>query len=124
MATLTLTRGDSREWSSRITKPDANGDEQPYPIEGTAEIRFTMKASTRDADANALVALSWISGVEDGIFVDDAPNGEYRVKVTPAETSDLEAGRFPYDVQLKDSTGTFTIDRGTVLVEADVTQAA
>jgi hypothetical protein len=63
--------------------------------------------------------------VADGVFVDNAGQGLYRVKLLAADTSGVESSvRLFYDVQLKESVGTFTVDKGTLLVQADVTRAA
>jgi hypothetical protein len=117
---LRLARGDSKEWSGAVTKAGA-----VYPIEAAAEIRFTAKRQKRDADTAAVIRKTWLAGVPSGIFVDNLPQGLYRVKLDPADTTSLtETTHLVYDVQLKDSTGTFTIDEGDLVVVLDVTQAA
>jgi hypothetical protein len=125
MARLRVDRGDTKEWAGQVTKPDANGVEQPYPIAGSAEIRFTAKRSKRDTDANAVIRKTWLAGAISGLFVDDPALGKYRVKIDPADTNAIaEETRLVYDVQLKDSTGTFTIDEGEIVVALDVTLTA
>ena len=47
--------------------------------------------------------------------------GIYRVRVAPNDTKDLEAGYYVYDFQIGANSDVFTIMRGSLEIEQDVT---
>lgn len=47
--------------------------------------------------------------------------GKYRVRVAPADTSSLEAGQYYYDLQIGVNGDIYTILRGVLKIEYDVT---
>lgn len=57
--------------------------------------------------------------LDDGITkIDD---GQYIVRVAPADTKDIEAGKYFYDLQIGANGDVFTILKGILEIEQDVT---
>lgn len=48
--------------------------------------------------------------------------GKYRVRVAPEDTANVAAGHYYYDLQIAVNSDVFTIMKGTLTIEADVTR--
>jgi len=114
---LRMYRGDTAEF--RVTAKDIDGN--PLNLTG-ASAWFTAKLSTVDPDTSAVFQKS----VGDGITVTDATGGIMMIRLAEDDTSSLSGKTvLQYDVQVRDtSNGVWTVARGTLLVEADVTVAS
>lgn len=99
---------------------------QPFNLTG-ATLRWTVKSSVSQPDANAILAHRWTDGGTVSpagcIVVALATNGKAVHTVTATETATLVPGTvYQYDTQLTDAAGdTTTVDSGTLQVTADVT---
>jgi len=116
MADLTMTRGDARTLDVPITLDGA-----PWTIPVGATVRFTAKERTTDADGAAKIAKSTGSGIT---AVDDVAT----VTIAPADTDALAADGLDatlwYDVQVAGAGfGPWTVARGRLIVQPDVTRA-
>src|SRR5579859_4647001 len=121
MGVLTLTRGDTGIFTTSISNLSASG------LTGYSAW-FTAKRDPSDADTGAVFQKTITSG---GIQITTAGNattpGFLTTTVVPADTDTLPAGYavlLVYDVKVKDGSGVeTTVDSGTILVSADVTNA-
>lgn len=84
---ISLTRGDSAEVELVITDEDG----REYTPQIGDQILFTVKADTRTK--NVLFQKAFSDGY---------------ITINPADTEDLEYGKYVYDVQLKMATGEVT----------------
>lgn len=120
MTKLTMTRGDTR----RILFTAEMFDGSVWsPIDLTgADVFFTAKRSTGDADNVAVIALELGSG----IALNDAQNGRGEVVIPASATTNLTDPTpvaLEYDLQAVLVDGAVhTIERGRLIVEADVTR--
>lgn len=114
---LKMYRGDTAEF--RVTALDIDGN--PLDITG-AQAWFTAKRSTTDDDVSAVFQKT----VGDGITITDAPGGIMLVRLSESDTSSVTKKEYlQYDLQVKDTgNGVWTVARGSLLVEADVTRAS
>lgn len=117
MSNLKMYRGDTAEF--RVTALDIDGE--PLNLTG-ASAWFTAKNNTADLD-NAAVFQKTIG---DGITVVNAVGGIMLVRLAEVDTSSITGKVFlQYDLQVKDATdGVWTVSRGVILVESDVTQTS
>ena len=109
---LYMYRGDTR-----IFKCIAKSQDGVVVNLGTTDIYFTVKRELSDPDASALITKD--SVVPDGITKTDNVNGEFEIKISPADTSDL-TGTFYYDIELRMGTDVYTVDMGKLSIMEDV----
>jgi len=94
-------RGDSATITLGLTRPDANGKPQAFPIATmTHEVWVTVKSNAGETDGEAVIRKK-LSNPGD-MVIRAAPN-DWIVDVTiPAgETAFLDPGRYVYDAQVK-----------------------
>ena len=48
--------------------------------------------------------------------------GKYRVRIAPADTADLDAGLYRYDLQISVNSDVFTLMRGVLDIQEEVTE--
>lgn len=115
MADLDAVRGDTNKYDVTVTRDGAALD-----LTG-ATLKFTVKRSLDDADADAVFQ----KAIGTGIVVDDVAGGLATLTVAPADTSALPAPRsFHYDLQLTESDGRVTtVAIGSLRLSADVERA-
>ena len=121
MATLTMTRGDTSLFTTTISPLGSSG------LTGYSAW-FTAKRDAADPDTSAVFQKTILSG---GIAITTVGNattpGVLTSTVNPADTETLPTGysvTLVYDVKIKDGSGVeTTVDSGTLMVAADVTQA-
>lgn len=77
------------------------------------EAYFTCKKSYSDN------VPTFQKSMNNGISKDDT--GRYRVRVAPDDTKNIEYGRYFYDFQVRKDEDVFTIMRGVLDIEQDVT---
>ena len=75
---------------------------------------FSCKANADDTEYVFQKSLS------DGISV--VETGKYRVRVAPEDTSNIEIGSYYYDLEIGANSDIFTILKGILKVEQDVTR--
>ncbi len=108
-----LFRGDTWTVDDRQHTDD---DGKAINITGYSII-FTLKESTSDTDADAVV--------QQGGTIVDAENGKFKVVVGTGSTVNVDDGRYYYDIQLESpSLEVTTFEIGTVRVRNDVTRTA
>ncbi len=114
LKTLTITQGDTRY----LRVPLLNGPVR-CPVVGWA-FWFTVKAAAADADAAAILQKSTAAGT---ILSLDATS--VCVKLQPADTKDIVAGKYLWDLQGKSPSGDiYTLERGYLVVAPEITRAA
>lgn len=113
---LEIVKGDSVTYRLPFTQ-----DGVAYDLSTVAGIWFTLKNSTGDADAAAVVQLSLGAGIE----VYDAEAGEANADFTYTQTNLLAVGRvYLYDVQIKTAAGQlFTALSGRMIARSPMTLA-
>lgn len=112
---LVMKRGDSALWDFVATYPSG----APLVLT-SATVWMTAKNQLSDADVAAVFQVSTTGGQ---ITLTDAPNGKFRVQLTPSNTNTLtkDTNLF-WDVQVKDASGKiYTVADGTLLVKLDAT---
>ena len=103
---ITMIKGDTLSFGVEIADQDGN----PLDID-TAY--FTCKKNYADEYSAFQKALnSGITKVE---------AGKYRVRIAPNDTKNLEAGKYFYDFQIGKNGDVFTIMKGVIELEYDVT---
>ena len=75
---------------------------------------FSCKANADDTEYVFQKSLS------DGISV--VETGKYRVRVAPEDTSNIEIGSYYYDLEIGKNSDIYTILKGVLKVEQDVTR--
>jgi hypothetical protein len=114
---LRITQGDDR-WLEIPLYRDALP--QPYGL--GAEVWVTVKASADDADAAALVQLSVGGG---GVLIPDPTANIALAHFSPADTKGKAPGKYDADVQVRLASGELqTVEKFTVLLDAEITRAA
>lgn len=101
-----MQRGDSKSWT--ITLNDANGDQ--IVLTTGDEIVFTAKKlktqETPDIEKS-------VTTFNDGSAI---------VYLVPADTDDLDVATYQYDMQWNHSTDKYTVLKGKLKIEEDVTR--
>ncbi len=105
---LEVYRGDDKTW--KITFKDAN--QNPIDITG-ATVWFTVKENATDTDPQAVI--------QKQITTHTVPlQGETELILVPADTQNLEATDYEYDMQLVTGGKVTTFMRGTFNVLQDI----
>lgn len=105
---LTMTRGDTFAFG--------------IEIEGnTQELDAAYLTVKKDIDADVYV---FQKSLEDGISIVETGDDSisYRVRIAPNDTKNLEAGKYPYDLELRLNGDVFTPIKGVLYIEKDVTR--
>lgn len=100
---ITMVRGDTLSFGMEISGLDGDLD--------TAFL--TCKKSF--SDEHAVFQKSLGNGITK---IDD---GEYAIRVAPADTKDLEPGKYYYDLEIGVNSDVFTVKKGILEIEDDVT---
>lgn len=111
---LFMIRGDTREWSFAVI------DENKAAVNvSSATGFFTAKYNMADADAIAVFKLTETTG----ITFDAGAGGTGSIKLLTANTSGVPDVRtvLVFDFQVKVSGNTYTVARGNITVDPDVT---
>lgn len=102
---LTMTRGDTASFGLQTTLDDGSG----YDLD-------TAFFSVRAGFDGALV---FQKSIGDGITRRD--EGVYSVRIAPEDTKDLSAGQYYYDLEIGANSDVFTVLKGILQIEHDVT---
>lgn len=121
---LTMTRGDTREWSFAVT--DASS--AAVSLASHNGVWFTGKRSISDPDASAIFQKSLASGATTGggFTITSLAAGTGTIKLAPSDTSSLDDAivQLSFDLQFVDSgANKYTISAGRLTVHPDVTRA-
>ena len=100
---LVMTRGDTLAFSFEVEG-----------IDNLDEAYFTCKLNHDDD------TYIFQKDLTDGISVVEA--GKYRVRLAPADTEDIELGSYYYDLKIKKNGDAFTILKGVLDIEYNVTE--
>lgn len=91
----------------------------------SAKVYFTVKARISDPDSAALITKrnAAAGGSDTQITITDAPQGLLEIYLEPADTADVKAGTYVYDVQVVLANGkTYTAVRDKLILKDDVTK--
>lgn len=106
---ITIIRGDDITRNMTFT----NSDGTPFNLTGYT-ILFTVKKKVRDSDADALIAIEWSNHTS-------PTQGETQLVLTHNQT-DLNAGLYTYDFQLRLNSVVTSTRSGCFEVLQDITQ--
>lgn len=114
---LKMTRGDTPVWNLAVT----DGSGNPYDL-SNCTIYMTAKTNIDDADVDAVFQLSTVAGT---ITITNAAGGLAEIVPLTTSTSSLTTdAQLYYDVQVTaPGAKKFTVVKGTLIVERDVTRA-
>lgn len=104
---ITMTRGDTLSFGMEVTDEEGDGIELDTAF-------FTCKKSYSDDEYVFQKSLT------SGISMIEA--GQYAVRVAPADTKDLDAGKYFYDLEIGVNGDVFTVKKGVLEIEADATR--
>lgn len=107
LAKLEMTRGDTFSFDLRMTDVEADSIKSLY---------FTIKKKATDSDADAIIQKS----LDDGITM--IANNIYRVRVAPEDTDNVPAEKYAYDIQIRINDDVYTLFRGSIAINQDVTE--
>lgn len=88
-----------------------------FEIEGINSLDTAYFSCKANADDEEYVFQKSLS---DGIS--NVESSKYRVRVAPEDTSDIEVGSYYYDLEIGANSDIYTILKGTLKVEQDVTR--
>lgn len=108
---ITMTRGDTLSFGFELL----DGNEEAFS-DDLASAFFTCKQNYTDAENVFQKSL--------GNGISKIGTGEYVVRVAPEDTADKEAGKYFYDLQIGINSDIFTILKGVLEIEHDVTGGA
>ena len=110
---ITMVKGDTMSFGFQLQGLDGS-----VP----SDITFSCKNNPEDKDAVFTCKLS----EEDGVWIDSEDTVHdiltYGVRVAPAKTEDLNTGRYFYDLEIDVNNDVFTLMKGRLLIEYDVTR--
>jgi hypothetical protein len=121
MDDLKMIRGDTPEWDFTVVYPDDHPDAgDPVDITG-ATIRFMVKKSFDNLDADALINIQ----TPTDISITDAANGKGHMKIPQVQSAALEnkKQKLECDLQVEQGMSKWTVHRGPFLVEPEVVRA-
>jgi hypothetical protein len=105
------------------------GDVNVYDVDmsvalnaGSDKVWFTAKRDLNDLDTAAVVRKGMNAPPLSGIAIVDAPTGKVQVVIDVGELN-IEDTALLYDVQLKQGTRVTTVEKGTLRLSGQVTQA-
>lgn len=105
---ITMTKGDTLSFGLELYDEDGNA-----LTEDLTSAFFTCKQNYTDS------ANLFQKSIGDGIT--KAEDGKYIVRVAPDDTSGAEAGKYFYDFQISIGSDVFTVLKGVLEIEQDVT---
>ena len=88
-----------------------------FEVEGVSSLDTAYFSCKLNADDSDYV---FQKSLEDGISPVDG--GKYRVRVAPEDTADIEIGNYFYDLEIGANSDIYTILKGILKVEQDVTR--
>lgn len=110
---IIMVQGDTMTFGFQIQGLDGSEPE---------DIIFTCKENPEDDDAIFTCKLS----DDDGVWIDSENTTDdimtYGVRVAPEKTEDLVTGRYFYDLEIDVNNDIFTLMKGRLLIEYDVTR--
>lgn len=104
---ITMTRGDTVSFAIEITDEEEQGIDMDT-------IFLSCKASLLDS--------SYVFQKSIGDGIERSETGKYTVRIAPEDTYNLVAGKYFYDLQLGVYDDIFTIKKGILEIDADVTR--
>ena len=110
---ITMVKGDTMAFGFQLEGLDGSTPD---------DIVFSCKNNPEDEYAVFTCKLS----EEDGVWIDSEDTVHdiltYGVRVAPAKTEDLNTGRYFYDLEIDVNNDVFTLMKGRLLIEYDVTR--
>lgn len=88
-----------------------------FEVEGVDQIDTAFFSCKINADDDEYV---FQKSFHDGIT--DAGDGQYRVRVAPSDTEDVEVGSYYYDLEIGVNEDIYTILKGRLKIEQDITR--
>jgi hypothetical protein len=105
---ITMTKGDTLSFGMELF--DGNGEAFTDELESAF---FTCKQNYTDSVNVFQKSL--------GNGITKADDGQYIVRVAPEDTIGMEAGKYFFDLQIGTDSDVFTISKGVLEIEQDVT---
>lgn len=109
---VTMVKGDTVSFGLEVMQTDSEGNLVPFE-EDLDTAYFTCKQNYTDLTS------AFQKSLGDGIT--KIGTGKYAVRIAPADTAKLEAGKYFYDLQIGVNGDIFTILKGILDIEQDVT---
>lgn len=103
---ITMTRGDTLSFGMEVKDDTGNG------IELDTAYMTCKKALTDDVNV-------FLKSLGNGIT--EIGDGQYAVRVAPEDTANVSAGKYFYDLQIGVNGDIFTVKKGVLELEADIT---
>lgn len=82
---------------------------------------FTCRDSLND-NSNILFMKSLNNGITEVEYDEEKDIRKYAIRVAPADTQDIQAGSYFYDLQVDVNNDVFTIMKGKFIIEQDCTR--
>ena len=115
---IKMTIGDNELFECEITDEDDN----PVPLTST-KIWFTVRKSYSDEDFLIQKKNSLAGGSDSEVLVTDEPNGLCEIYFLPADTKELVADTYVYDVQISNiGYGIKTVIKNRIFLKSEVTK--
>lgn len=105
---IKMTRGDTLSFGIEIT------DEYGLPFKQDLD-RATFSCKSNRTDSRFLFKKTLADGIS------KVGEGQYAVRVAPRDTSGAKAGRYFYDLEIAVNGDVFTVMKGIIELEQDVT---
>ena len=110
---ITMVRGDTMAFGFQLEG-----------LDGSTPDDIVFSCNNNPENENTIFTCSLSD--EDGVWIDSEDTEHdiltYGVRVAPAKTKDLDTGRYFYDLQISVNNDTFTLMKGRLLLEYDVTR--
>lgn len=110
---ITMVKGDTMSFGFQLQGLDGSTP---------SDIIFSCKNNPEDENSVFTCSLS----DEDGVWIDSEDTVHdiltYGVRVAPEKTEDVNTGRYFYDLQISVNDDIFTLMKGRLLLEYDVTR--
>ncbi len=87
--------------------------------ESISSLYFTVKRKDTDSDTDAVIQKS----LSNGISKVEGEDIRYRVRVSPEDTENVAAKKYVYDIQIGVTNDIYTLIKGNLSIEQDVTGA-
>ena len=110
---ITMVKGDTMTFGFQIEG-----------LDGSTPDNIIFSCKNKPEDENSIFTCSLSE--EDGVWIDSEDTDHdiltYGVRVAPAKTEDVNTGRYFYDLQISVNDDIFTLMKGRLLLEYDVTR--
>lgn len=99
---ITMVRGDTLAFGMEIAGLDQSLDTAFFTVKKELDGDITFQKSLGDG-------------------IEDAGGGQYTIRVAPEDTASLDSGQYWYDLQIGVNSDVYTVKRGILELEMDLT---